>query len=196
MKLPVLKICLVPFIALVLLVCSGCGNGTDEEGGSKSAAKDSTVGSVSDTSGTEPSLSDSNEGGDQEPVAESGNLIDKGGWRKDVPLSDLIRVVHPTPNSLITSPLKVKGEAVGGWYFEAVFPITLYDSEGNILAEIMPLPQGEWMTENFVPFTGESEFEVPDGGVGKLVFERDNMSGSVEEDRSLTIPVRFPSKTR
>ncbi|MGE3801235.1 MAG: Gmad2 immunoglobulin-like domain-containing protein [Candidatus Kapaibacterium sp.] len=194
MKLPALKSHIAPFVALVLLVCSGCGNDTDGGKKSEPATKDSTAQSAPDTSGAESSLSDSNEENGQ--VAAGGDVIDRGGWRKDVPLSSLIRVEQPALNSLITSPLKVKGEAVGGWYFEAVFPITLYDSKGNILAEIMPLPQGEWMTENFVPFTGEREFEVPDGGVGRLVFERDNMTELEEEDRSLTIPVRFPSKSR
>lgn len=187
---------IVAAVAFVLFTCHGCGSGDEGERKQELIKSDSTGQVTPDTSGAMPSPSDSNEGGNQEPGDESGSLIDRGDWRKDVPLSNLIRIEQPTPNSLITSPLKVKGEAVGGWYFEAVFPITLYDSEGKILAEIMPRPEGEWMTESFVPFTGESEFEVPDGGVGKLVFERDNMSGLAEHDRSLTIPVRFPPKSR
>ena len=36
--------------------------------------------------------------------------------------ADMIRVDAPRPNQVIQSPLTVKGEARGAWFFEASFP--------------------------------------------------------------------------
>ena len=108
------------------------------------------------------------------------------------PVSELIRVQSPIEGEIITSPFKVKGEAVGFWYFEADFPVRLYDDKDSLLATSIAMAQGEWMTENFVPFETELVFKVPKGSKsGKLVFERSNPSDMREHDRSLTIPIKF-----
>lgn len=132
-----------------------------------------------------------------ETVNVDTNLIDKA--KVDTPLSplpkpvsELIRVQSPIEGEIITSPFKVTGEAVGFWYFEADFPVRLYDDKDSLLATGIAMAQGEWMTENFVPFETELVFKVPKGSKsGKLVFERSNPSGMREHDRSLTIPVKF-----
>ena len=108
------------------------------------------------------------------------------------PVSELIRVQSPIEGEIITSPFKVTGEAVGFWYFEADFPVRLYDDKDSLLATGIAMAQGEWMTENFVPFETELVFKVPKGSKsGKLVFERSNPSDMREHDRSLTIPIKF-----
>ena len=108
------------------------------------------------------------------------------------PVSELIRVKSPIEGEIIQSPFKVTGEAVGFWYFEADFPVRLYDEKDSLLATGLATAQGEWMTENFVPFETELVFKVPAGSkTGKLVFERSNPSDMREHDRSLTIPVKF-----
>ena len=108
------------------------------------------------------------------------------------PVSELIKVKSPIEGEIITSPFKVTGEAVGFWYFEADFPVRLYDDKDSLLATGIAMAQGEWMTENFVPFETELVFKVPKGSKsGKLVFERSNPSGMREHDRSLTIPIKF-----
>ena len=108
------------------------------------------------------------------------------------PVSELIRVQSPIEGEIITSPFKVTGEAVGFWYFEADFPVRLYDDKDSLLATSIAMAQGEWMTENFVPFETELVFKVPKGSKsGKLVFERSNPSDMREHDRSLTIPIKF-----
>ena len=44
-----------------------------------------------------------------------------------------IKVSAPLQNDVVNSPLKVSGEAKGSWFFEGSFPISLKDSDGNIL---------------------------------------------------------------
>jgi hypothetical protein len=108
------------------------------------------------------------------------------------PVSELIRVQSPIAGEIIRSPFKITGEAVGFWYFEADFPVRLYDEKDSLLSTAIAMAQGEWMTENFVPFETELVFQIPAGQkTGKLVFERSNPSDMREHDRSLTIPVKF-----
>ena len=103
----------------------------------------------------------------------------------------MLGVTSPQPNAVVKSPLTVKGEARGNWYFEASFPVKLLDANGNQLAIIPAQAQGEWMTTNFVPFQGTLTFSTPTTATGTLVFEKDNPSGLPEHDDSYSIPVRF-----
>lgn len=103
---------------------------------------------------------------------------------------DLIRIENPRPNQKITSPLRVAGEARGTWYFEATFPIKLVDNNGNVISENFSQAQGEWMSEEFVPFEGKLIFTT-DKSEGKLILERSNPSGLSENADQLEIPVQF-----
>lgn len=103
----------------------------------------------------------------------------------------LIRVSSPLPNAAVTSPLAVTGEARGFWFFEASFPVRLYDEHGREIGLAIAQAQGEWMTENFVPFRAELTFEAPVTESGMLVLEKDNPSGLPEHADELRISVRF-----
>lgn len=107
----------------------------------------------------------------------------------------LIRVTTPTPNLLVRSPLTVRGEARGSWYFEASFPVRLLDAHGTELAVIPAQAQGDWMTTAFVPFSAELSFGTPTTETGTLVLEKDNPSGLPEHAAEYRIPVRFASST-
>jgi hypothetical protein len=113
---------------------------------------------------------------------EIGNELEK---------SDLIRIDHPRPNQTITSPLTLSGRARGQWYFEATFPVRLLDADGTILAESDATAQGEWMTEEFVPFTATLEFTAPAATSGTLILVRANPSGDPARDEELIVPVRL-----
>lgn len=106
---------------------------------------------------------------------------------------DLIRITSPRPNQLVFSPLEVTGEARGIWFFEASFPVKLYDANGKLLATAVAQAQGEWMTENFVPFKAEVVFSKPSTDTGLLVLEKDNPSGLPENADELRVPVKFGS---
>ena len=104
---------------------------------------------------------------------------------------DLIKIDNPRPNQLIESPLFVKGEARGNWYFEASFPIKLFDDNGFLLGVMPAQALGDWMTEDFVPFSSTLSFAVPSTLKGRLVLEKDNPSGLPEQADELIIPVYF-----
>ncbi len=97
----------------------------------------------------------------------------------------------PLPNDTVFSPLLVTGEARGTWYFEASFPVRLLDGNGNEIAVEPAQAQGDWMTEEYVPFSVLLEFDVPSTPNGTLILQKDNPSGLPEYDQSLSIPVMF-----
>ena len=105
--------------------------------------------------------------------------------------SDLIKIDNPRPNQIIESPLFVKGEARGNWYFEASFPAKLFDDNGFLLGITPAQALGNWMTEDFVPFNVILPFAVPSTSKGRLILEKDNPSGLPEYANELRIPVYF-----
>ena len=99
---------------------------------------------------------------------------------------------NPTPNDQINSPLLIKGEARGTWFFEASFPVVLTDWDGKIIARGIAQAEGDWMTTGFVPFTATLDFTKPSYGKnGFLILKKDNPSGLPQNDASAEIPVRF-----
>jgi len=107
------------------------------------------------------------------------------------PAQDVIRVDNPRPNQSIETPLFVAGQARGTWYFEADFPVKLFDGNDFLLGITPAHALGEWMTENFVPFSATLPFAVPSTSKGRLVLEKDNPSGLPEYADELIIPVYF-----
>ncbi len=104
---------------------------------------------------------------------------------------NLIKVSLPTTNQVVKSPLLIKGEARGTWYFEASFPVQIVDANGNILGSAIAQAQSDWMTENFVPFNAMITFSTPPTENGMLILKKDNPSGLPEHDDELRIPIRF-----
>lgn len=105
---------------------------------------------------------------------------------------NLIRISYPRPNQKISSPLKIEGEARGVWFFEASFPITLIDQQGNVISQGIATAKTNWMTEEFVSFSSDLEFaKQVSGSLGKLLLRKDNPSGLPEHDDILEVPVVF-----
>lgn len=107
--------------------------------------------------------------------------------------NDKIRIFMPLSGAVIKSPLILKGEARGNWYFEASFPIRLLDADGNLIPLDPPyvMTTHEWMTTDFVPFETTHIFSVPSTDSGTLILQKDNPSGLPEFDDSISVPVRF-----
>ena len=112
--------------------------------------------------------------------------------------ADNIIIEQPKPLAVVSSPLMISGKARGNWFFEASAPVVLTDWDGKIVAEGVIHADGEWMTTEFVPFSGQLIFVSPykDGDQaalkrGTLIFKKDNPSGLPENDKSLEIPIAF-----
>jgi hypothetical protein len=101
-----------------------------------------------------------------------------------------LRYVNIKPNSIVTSPLEITGEA-STWYFEASFPIKIYDANGKLLGSVPAQAQGDWMTTNFVAFKATLSFETPTTDSGTLVLQKDNPSGISQYDEEVRIPILF-----
>lgn len=118
-----------------------------------------------------------------------------------------IQVDEPVVGAVVTSPLKVSGEAPGTWYFEATFPIVVVNWDGLIIGEGFAQAQSDWMTSEYVPFVGRVEFgEIlpltkgePEGVAGSpdfmkkgfLILQRDNPSDLPANDDAVEMPIRF-----
>jgi hypothetical protein len=103
--------------------------------------------------------------------------------------ADLIKVALPYPGAVTGKSFSVTGQARGTWYFEASFPIEVLDKDGKTLAMGHAEAQGEWMTENFVPFKGDIIVPASYMGPATLVLHKDNPSGLPEHDASVSFPI-------
>lgn len=104
------------------------------------------------------------------------------------------RISEPLVDAIVTSPLIVRGQAPGSWFFEGSFPVQLLGVDGKILASGLATAEGDWMTTSLVPFMATLSFPSPQSGSGTLVLERDNPSGLPEMATSVSVPIRFESK--
>ena len=103
-----------------------------------------------------------------------------------------IKINNLTIDQKISSPLIIKGEARGGWFFEGDFPVELVDSRGNIISKGFVTAEGEWMTDEIVSFSGELKFEkITNSTEGILRLRRDNPSGLPENEEVLEFPIKF-----
>jgi hypothetical protein len=105
--------------------------------------------------------------------------------------TDLITIDSPRPNAVISSPLIITGKARGTWFFEASFPVKLYDQNNQIIARGIAQAQGEWMTDEFVNYKAILKFTAPESQKGSLILEKDNPSDLRENDDQLIVPVLF-----
>lgn len=118
-------------------------------------------------------------------VEDIGNVLDK---------DELIRVIEPKPNDVVSSPVTIVGTARGSWFFEGSFPVTLETASGTILAVGVATTLTDWMTEEFVPFKAELTFAGSFNGGASLILKKDNPSGLPEKDDHLSFPVIVSSK--
>ncbi len=106
----------------------------------------------------------------------------------------VIAVEEPLLGQNISSPLQIKGQAIGSWFYEANFKVTLTDWDGKIIAESVATTKHDWMTEKMVPFEAELEFEKPENlymSKALLILEKSNPSGLPENNEALEYFVYF-----
>jgi hypothetical protein len=128
------------------------------------------------------------------PVDTNPVQIDKPTAISSFDYKDLVKLEYPLPNDSISSPLVVRGQARGTWFFEASFPVTVVNWDGLIIGEGIAQAQSDWMTEEFVPFVATIKFETPTyKNNGALILQKDNPSGLPKYDDALEIPILFVS---
>lgn len=107
-------------------------------------------------------------------------------------IEDLIIVNQPKLAQTISSPLELNGQARGYWFFENQFNIVLADWDGRIIAETQASSDSNWMTEDFIDFKANLEFEIdPEiySPKATLILQRSNPSGLPENDQALEYQV-------
>lgn len=124
--------------------------------------------------------------------SEMETVNDKIYQGSDIPVdAEMIIVDKPRANQTVQSPLDIRGEARGVWFFEGSFPVRIVDGGGRVLGEGSAKALSEWMTTEFVPFESTIAFDSQDAGEGMLILENDNPSGSDENKKSVSIPLFF-----
>ncbi|MHB1330869.1 MAG: Gmad2 immunoglobulin-like domain-containing protein [Minisyncoccota bacterium] len=107
-------------------------------------------------------------------------------------VSDEVVIESPTSGSTVSSPITLTGRARGSWYFEASAPVSVMDATGEIIGNGYVTANGEWMTTEFVPFSGTITFDnVNNAEGGAIVFMNDNPSGDESRAKYVAIPVYF-----
>lgn len=106
-------------------------------------------------------------------------------------LNELIQITQPLSGEIISSPLNLEGVARGYWFFEANFGIELTDENYHQITETFATATGEWMTEDWVPFTSRLIFSKPQSRYGYFIFHKANPSGLAEQKMSDTLKIRF-----
>lgn len=101
-----------------------------------------------------------------------------------------ITVFSPSADQIINSPLIVRGEAWGNWFFEAVIPVKLVDKDNNLIVSHYGQAQEDWMSEEFVEFEAIVDFQT-EAQEGYLVIEKNNPSGIADLDKAFRVPIKF-----
>lgn len=106
--------------------------------------------------------------------------------------TEMITVTSPKSGAAVGNPMILAGEARGYWFFEASAPVIVVNWDGLIIGEGYVTAQGDWMTEELVPFTGSIEYDLPADSYsteGTVILKRDNPSGLAEHDAAVEVPV-------
>lgn len=117
------------------------------------------------------------------PLSEA--LISEKGIANAIVLENLKK------GDLLSSPFTLKGKAKG-WYFEGSFPIEIKNNKGVSVFKGIAEAQGNWMSGEYVPFETKINFslQVP-GSLGSIILKKDNPSGLLENEDSVTLPIVF-----
>ena len=102
--------------------------------------------------------------------------------------SDLITVELPFPGAVTGKEFSVIGKARGNWFFEASFPVTVFDKDGNVLVETYASAEGEWMTTHFVPFKAEIKAPISYIGPATVVLYKNKPTDMRELDAKISFP--------
>lgn len=169
-------------ILLIIVMLSGVGIGLifSAGGAGQETALDEAV------SGETPTASATDEVSGETPTASATDEVSG-----DQSAEGLILLDSPKANDVVKSPLSLSGTAKGNMFFEGQFDLRIEDSSGKELGIGYATSTEDWMTENFIPFTANLEFETPTTTSGNLILKNSNPSDLPENNKELIIPVSF-----
>jgi len=99
-------------------------------------------------------------------------------------LKDKIIVLSPLPNDSISSPVFIRGEALGDWFEVSTIKLQILDKNGKVLGSGFVETTKYTGVDALVPFEGKADFSVPRfGSSGTIVIHKSNSS------EELRIPV-------
>lgn len=113
--------------------------------------------------------------------------------------ASIISIDSPVSGETVASPITVSGEARGYWFFEATASLMVTDWDGRIIGESFITADGDWMTEDFVPFSGTVEYSLPTdvySASGTIIFQKANPSGLPENDDAREVSVILEPNTQ
>jgi hypothetical protein len=124
------------------------------------------------------------------PVVPKNIVGTQGICRKTVDVN------FPAENQAVSSPVSISGQVRGTWFFEGSFPVEVYDDSNELLgsgtAQFVPsAEEPEWMTKDFVNFSGSIKFLNTSATSGYILFKKDNPSGLTENDESFKLSIKF-----
>jgi len=102
-----------------------------------------------------------------------------------------IKIERPQAEAVVKNFSEISGKAKGAWYFEGSFPVKIFDAKGIEIGGGLATARGDWMTEEYVDFSGTVEFAEPETETGVMEFRRDNSSGLPEYDKKAKVPIKF-----
>ena len=111
------------------------------------------------------------------------------GVTYDNATSDMITIDLPFPQAIVSHQFTARGKARGTWYFEASFPVHVFDKDGNELVSGPAQAEGDWMTEEFVPFKIDLIVPQTYKGDATIVFMKDNPSGLPDKEANISFPI-------
>lgn len=82
---------------------------------------------------------------------------------------------------------ELEGSVKSGWYFEGQFPVKVTDIKGNELFLTSAQAQSDWTQDGDVPFKVTIDLPIIQDNQVIIIFQKDNPSGLVENDDSVSI---------
>lgn len=126
------------------------------------------------------------------PAQAPSQSVDVRNYPPLVSADGHLQVDLPHANGLISSPVAIEGNVIGGgWFFEASFPIKVLDGDGAVLGSGTAQALSDWTSTGTVPFSASVVFTAPHSATGTIVFVNDNPSGLPANQKSLSVPVEF-----
>lgn len=109
-----------------------------------------------------------------------------------VVLGDYIEVTEPKPYTILSSPFKIQGQAVDGWFGGGRLNIKLVDQGNRLIAEKPVFALSDKANKGMVPFVAAVDFKIAENiERGKLLIEKMSTVDIPGKNGPLVIPVRF-----